>query len=305
MATAAPSPQGETIPVTSLENWAKIAEECHRNAKPVLIPGGNAGARTHFWTPEFFAREYPNLQVPVSADLPRHGVPYSAASQMHQRTMAAAEFVNLLRQRSPCYMNQVPLKLFPALLREFDTSRLRVTPIRALNVWVGASTRSGLHFDSADNMFAQMYGAKRVILISPRYSRRLYPFEDNPSKSQVDPENPDLERFPRFANCPRLECDLQPGDLLYIPRGWWHFLAADEVSISVNCWHGRSLKRRERWRSFAAAGPGALIRWIRDFVWHGMLRHPYQNRLFSPPPLGVQSFRRLRDQWAGFKRLFR
>ena len=153
-------------------------------------------------------------------------------------------------------------------------------------------------------MFAQLYGSKRVLLIAPRFSRFLYAFPDAPTKSQIDPENPDLQRFPRFADCEQLRWTLKPGDLLYIPRGWWHFLATDEVSISANCWHGRSLKRFERARQFLAAGPKVFSCWARDFFWHGLLRHPCNHRLFSSAPLGLQSYQNMRHFVGRLRKLF-
>jgi lysine-specific demethylase 8 len=286
------------IPAISLERWVEVAEQARREATPYVIPHGLDGKCSQACTPELLASEYPNVKVPVTVNLPS-GVPYAVPGQPHERTMRVADFLQLLVNGAASYMNQVPLKLFPALARDIDLGRLRLSPIRAVNLWVGAATRSGLHFDSADNMFGQIYGSKRVLLVAPQFARCVYAFADVPSKSQVDPENPDLQKFPRFAECPRLEYQLEPGDLLYIPRGWWHFLAADNISISVNCWHGKSLRRLDRWKSFVGGGPRIWRRWVRDFVWHGLLGHPFEARLFSPPPLGVRGYRRVRKLFGG------
>jgi Cupin-like domain len=282
-----------SIPTVTLEEWAGRAEEAHRRAMPVVIAGARRSAGDA-WTPGFLAREFADMRVPVTVNLPEHGVPYAMAGQSHHREMRIADFVAMLEQGVPCYMNQVALKHFPAYVKVFDFSGLRVTPIRAVNVWVGAATKSGLHFDGADNLFAQMYGRKRALLFSPSSASKLYPFPDNPSKSQVDPERPDLERHPRFTLTTCLTYELEPGDLLYIPRGWWHYLAADDVSISVNTWHGRGLLRRERLKLYSGAGPKLVSSWLRGFFLHGMLKHPYENRLFSPPPLGVQSYQKFK-----------
>jgi len=40
-----------------------------------------------------------------------------------------------------------------------------------------------------------------------------------------------------FEDAPtRLECFLQPGDLLYIPKRWWHHVRSIDTSASVNVW---------------------------------------------------------------------
>ena len=33
-----------------------------------------------------------------------------------------------------------------------------------------------------------------------------------------------------------------------------------------------------------------MLRLVRDFVWHGVLRRPYARRLYSPPPTGVMLY---------------
>ena len=55
----------------------------------------------------------------------------------------------------------------------------------------------------------------------------------------VDPHDPDLERYPRFASAwaTARTATLEPGDALYIPYTWWHGVESLEpVSILVNYW---------------------------------------------------------------------
>ena len=39
-----------------------------------------------------------------------------------------------------------------------------------------------------------------------------------------------------FRNVPFVDCILEPGDLLYIPIGWWHYVRGLSVSFSVSFW---------------------------------------------------------------------
>ena len=43
-------------------------------------------------------------------------------------------------------------------------------------------------------------------------------------------------RFPRFAEAQALAVTLEPGDVLFIPKHWWHFVEAMDTSLSVNVW---------------------------------------------------------------------
>ena len=49
-------------------------------------------------------------------------------------------------------------------------------------------------------------------------------------------ENVDTSRFPLFHEAPYVDCVLEPGQMLYIPSGWWHFVKAMGVSFSISFW---------------------------------------------------------------------
>jgi hypothetical protein len=281
------------IPTVPANRWAAVAEEARAALLPLVVSGAFSSAIDPPWMPSRFSEHYAAHGVNVVTNLPNHGVPYRERSNAHQRTMTMAEFVSLLDTGEVCYLNQAPLRDYPLFAAALDLAPLRLGRLHSLNVWIGSRTRSGLHFDNADNFFGQMYGTKRALLVAPKHSKYLYPFADNPSKSQIDPERPDLKTFPSFQKCDVWECELHPGDALYIPRGWWHYIVADDISVSINCWHGDSLTNTELTKLFFAGGPRVVVQAARDFVWHGVLRRPYQGRLFSPPSPGVAAYRRL------------
>jgi hypothetical protein len=45
-----------------------------------------------------------------------------------------------------------------------------------------------------------------------------------------------LEQFPRFAEARYVDAILGPGECLYIPKGWWHYVRSLECSCSVSFW---------------------------------------------------------------------
>lgn len=284
------------IPVIDLDRWTDIAESARTALVPLVIRGACA-ALARRWTPARFAEQWPDMEVDFVADLPEHGVPYRERGSARSATAALSVFVQRLDAGERCYLNQAAVARFPELERELDLRPLRLSRLYATNVWVGGRTRSGLHYDHADNLFLQVYGRKRAVLARPQDAGRLYPFPDNPSKSQVDPEKPDLEAYPSFAHCRCWTADLAPGDGLYIPRGWWHFIATDDVSISINCWHGDSLTEAERLRMFLAGGPRVIWRTAADFIWHGVMQRPHEGRMFSPTSPGIAAYLRLRRRF--------
>ncbi|KAI8883735.1 Clavaminate synthase-like protein [Backusella circina FSU 941] len=106
------------------------------------------------------------------------------------------------------------------------------------NAWFGpAGTVSPLHQDPYHNLLAQVVGCKYIRLYSPDQTALMYPHEGlMTNTSQVDLEKPDHTRFPQFKDASYVECILNPGELLYIPPKWWHYVKSLETSFSVSLW---------------------------------------------------------------------
>lgn len=105
--------------------------------------------------------------------------------------------------------------------------------------WLGpAGTVTPLHCDYDDNIFAQIWGSKRIFLAPPHHDQYLYPKEANGILfgSPFDPEAPDFEKFPLAREATMIECIVNPGDLLYVPAGWYHQVRSLTFSLSSNRW---------------------------------------------------------------------
>ncbi len=99
-------------------------------------------------------------------------------------------------------------------------------------LWYGSPASSTpLHFDTyGQNFVLQVFGSKTWYLLppsaTPRMSPTRIPFEESSVWGRADPRNdPEVKRI-------RLEA----GQLLFVPPKWWHFVVANEPSISVNVW---------------------------------------------------------------------
>ncbi|XP_066151178.1 bifunctional peptidase and arginyl-hydroxylase JMJD5-like isoform X2 [Euwallacea fornicatus] len=107
-----------------------------------------------------------------------------------------------------------------------------------INAWLGPKgTVSPLHQDPKNNILAQVYGTKRLLLFSPEDTPYLYPHGEKmlSNTAQVDPLKPD-DKFPDFNKAKMYKCLLQPGEMLFIPQKWWHHVTALDKSFSVSFW---------------------------------------------------------------------
>ncbi|NWR96504.1 KDM8 demethylase, partial [Motacilla alba] len=108
-----------------------------------------------------------------------------------------------------------------------------------INAWFGpGGTISPLHQDPQQNFLAQVFGRKYIRLYSPQDSENLYPHESQilHNTSQVDVEDPDLVKFPNFTKAAFQSCILMPGQILFIPVKYWHYVRSLELSFSVSFW---------------------------------------------------------------------
>jgi hypothetical protein len=281
------------IPRIDVERWRTIRDEARGEAMPLVIAGGVAqSTAVRNWSPRELARRF-DITVDAALDLPGGHAPYMDDAEAHAARIPFSELVNRIERGERCYLHQASVENFEGLLDEIDLSDLTAVPPYFVSLWVGNNTRGGLHFDPADNVLAQIYGSKRAVLVAPKYLRALRVLPDVPHKSGLSPEQIESEDDRALSRIERWRTTLDPGDVLYIPRGWWHYLASPDASISINAWHGDVLPVQDWLRVFFRAGPRAWGRITRDFVWYGMLGRPYRQRLFSPPPLGVDLHRML------------
>jgi ribosomal protein L16 Arg81 hydroxylase len=81
-------------------------------------------------------------------------------------------------------------------------------------------------------MLTQVHGKKHVRLFSADQSHLLY--NSIGVYSDVDCENPDVEKYPLYRQTEVVEFDLCPGEMLFLPEGHWHQVRSLEPSISVS-----------------------------------------------------------------------
>lgn len=125
------------------------------------------------------------------------------------------------------------------------------------NLYAGWGTQKGftLHWDPQDVIILQLSGRKHWKIYGPT---RLHPLGD------------DIEKAPEPTGQPVFDGVLEDGDMLYLPRGWWHMaVPLDEPSLHLNFgieppngvdflqWWVRKLRRHPDIRQNLPQGAGA------------------------------------------------
>lgn len=98
--------------------------------------------------------------------------------------------------------------------------------------WYGPQgTVTPLHHDTSNIFMAQVRGKKHIKLVSPEDTPYIY--NSAAVFSEVDCESPDYDRHPAFKKAKVYDVVLEPGQVLFLPVGWWHHVRALDVSITV------------------------------------------------------------------------
>jgi len=178
-----------------------------------------------FFTPDMRGFNFSTDLRPIPAlldGLLTHGAD-PAAPTIYSQSLLLQDFMPDFPPRNP--LNLVPPHARPRL-------------------WVGNQVRTQTHFDPSHNLACLVAGRRRFTLFPPDQICNLYPgpIDRNPGGipvSMVEIEAPDFEKYPLFAQAlPHAQfADLEPGDALYIPYGWWHHVRSTaSLNILVNYW---------------------------------------------------------------------
>ncbi len=92
------------------------------------------------------------------------------------------------------------------------------------NIWIGSNSHTPLHFDNKTNFFCQIVGVKEVFLAPPFSFSVRNDLKNNANTSLIDNVNK------------ALYVAVGPGDILYIPKLWFHELRSNGFSISLSHW---------------------------------------------------------------------
>jgi histone arginine demethylase JMJD6 len=210
--------------------------------KPVIITDATAKWKASEWTPDWFKSRYPDKIVLTD-----------------QGEMRMDHFIDAIKEdpngAPGPFLREQPLKdVFPDLVdhvlpnppyvlpnwlgTNFLFKRINYRVNRESHIEVNFCGRRifpYLHLDDlgVHAFITQHYGEKEFTVFQPDQEPYLYR-EGTQRFSQIkDVDNPDLERFPLFAQAKAIKLVLKPGESVFMPCGWWHTTRVPGTSLST------------------------------------------------------------------------
>ncbi|WP_198045741.1 cupin-like domain-containing protein [Novosphingobium aquimarinum] len=218
--------------------------------RPALIRGEMADwPALELWTPQYLRDKIGSTPIQYQGGRDK-GENYERNKDAHARTMPFDAFIDLITHDdagNDAYITAYNNKLNGAALKPleedlgfFDQILTRQVAQPNGMMWIGpAGTFTPLHHDLTNNLLVQVVGRKRLILVSPDEWPNLY--NDRHVFSMVKDLTAIEEPFEAARDIGALAFDMEPGDALFIPIGWWHQVRALDFSVSITytnfLWH--------------------------------------------------------------------
>jgi hypothetical protein len=194
------------------------------------------------WSPAWFREHFGAAEVAVTMD--RTSDPdYDRNTPAHTRTMTLGAFVDrmdALGHTNDIYMvarnEALSTPQLAGLLAELSDLPpfLHAHHMRGcVSLWLGpAGTKTPLHHDNSNILFCQIHGRKRVHLCAP-WERDLLA-DVRSMYSAFDPEAAPGTPGAIPPSVQVYEVELEAGEALFLPVGWWHHVRALTPSISLS-----------------------------------------------------------------------
>jgi hypothetical protein len=169
---------------------------------------------------------------------------FEVYKDVHRKQMPFDEYIDLIMQTpgNDAYMtaynssrNAEALALLHEDMGRLDKFLTREAGREHGMMWIGpAGTVTSLHHDLTNNLIAQLVGRKRIKLIPAADTLKMYNYKHVFSAiPDLDDPNIDFNKYPMLAAARIYDVTLAPGEILYIPFGWWHQVKALDFSVTV------------------------------------------------------------------------
>ncbi|RIV44052.1 cupin-like domain-containing protein [Flagellimonas pelagia] len=180
------------------------------------------------WNLEYMKQVAGDKEVPLYDDRP---VKHDEGFNEPHAKMKMSDYVDLLKSgptRYRIFLWNV-LKEVPELQKDFTYPDFGLKLMKGLPMlfFGGEDSYTFMHYDiDLANIFHFHFeGKKQCILFSQEETKYLYKVPHSLiTREDIDFDNPDLDKWPALQHAKGHIADLEHGNVLYIPEGYWHYM---------------------------------------------------------------------------------
>ncbi|MCP4882848.1 MAG: cupin-like domain-containing protein [Flavobacteriales bacterium] len=180
------------------------------------------------WDFDYIKAKVGDKVVPLYDDRP---VDYKDGFNEPHATMKMSAYIDLL-QREPTkyriFLYNV-LKEVPELQEDFNFPDIGLRLMKSLPMlfFGGEDSHTFMHYDIdlANILHFHFQGKKECILFPNKEKKYMYKVPHSLiTHESIDFSNPDFERWPALKNAKGYKTELEHGNTLYMPEGYWHYM---------------------------------------------------------------------------------
>jgi len=180
------------------------------------------------WSLDYMKEVAGDKTVPLYDDRP---VDYNDGFNEPHATMKMREYVDLLKTKPTKYRIFLwnILKEVPELQKDFTFPDFGLKLLTGLPMlfFGGKDSHTFMHYDiDLANIFHFHFdGKKQCILFDQKQNKHLYKIPYSLiTREDIDFSNPDIKKWPALKKATGYITNLEHGNVLYMPEGYWHYM---------------------------------------------------------------------------------
>lgn len=217
------------------------------------------------WNFDYFKEIARDLEVPLYDSKP---ITSKYKYNEPQAKMKLGEYIDLLK-KEPTDLRLFLFNLIkerPELQHHISMPKIGLRLLKSLPfLFVGGEdSKVFMHhdIDYANILHIHLYGQKKCLIFPPSETKYLYKVPNSlKTNDSIDFSKPDFKTFPALAYAKGYETDLNPGETLYMPEGYWHYMHYKTAGFSLSM---RSLPRRPKHLAKAIYNL-SVMRWLENY----------------------------------------
>jgi hypothetical protein len=176
--------------------------------------------------------------VPLYDDRP---VSHKDGFNQAHANMKMSDYIDLLQKEPTNYriflynlMQEVP-----SLKNDFKWPNIGLRIVKQLPMlfFGGENSKVFMHYDIdySNILHFHFHGKKRCVIYPPDQTPYLYKVPHALiSREDIDFENPNFKKWPALKYAKGFVCELNHGEMLYMPEGYWHFMKYVTAGFSMS-----------------------------------------------------------------------
>lgn len=214
--------------------------------KPVVIEQlASNWEAFNLWSFDYFKEIAGHVVVPLYDNRP---ISHKERFNEPHAKMKLGDYVALLKTQPTQYRIFLfnLIKAVPQLQNHFSIPKLGIKLLKELPfLFFGAKdSKVFMHYDIdfANILHVHFEGKKKCVLYPPSESKYLYKVPNSlVTVNNINFDNPDFDKYPALAQAQGMVTELNHGDSLYMPEGYWHYMHYLTPGFSMSL---RALPRR-------------------------------------------------------------